>query len=313
MGTRVLLIGGTGFIGDHVLAACRAHGHEVTLFNRDRRRVPDGLACIVGDRRRPTPAARAALAAGWDAVIDTCAYTATDIAISRSIPTRRYLLLSTCGVYRSTGCPQIIDERAPVDTRGAAAGKLDCERTVTALQAESLVVRLGLVTGPGDPTGRLAYWIERCLGGGDVLVPVDPDQPVQMVDVRDVAVFLASAVESELRGVINIAGTVTTFAELVRLIMAVASVTPTLRWLPEKVAMSHGVQPWREVPLWLPADHPYRAHMRTGTERAARAGFALRPLTATLHDVIAWYRTHRRWQPDWLPLERERAILARIR
>ena len=312
MGTRVLLIGGTGFIGGHLLAACRARGHEVTLFNRGRQPTPVGAACIVGDRRRPSPTASAALTTGWDAVIDTCAYTAADMEISQGIPTRRYLLLSSCGVYRAAGRTRIADESAPVDSRGAALGKLDCERAIATLQADSLIVRLGVITGPGDLTGRLTYWIERCLSGGDVLVPADPDQPVQLVDVRDVAAFLAAAVESQLSGVVNVAGPVTPFAELIRLIMTVASATPTLRWLPEQVAMSHGLQPWLQVPLWLPADHPYRAHMQTGTERATRAGFAARPLTATLDDVTAWHQVHRRSRSDWLPLVRERAILAGI-
>ena len=108
----MLIIGGTGFIGRHLVDACLDRGHEVTLFNRDRRPGrPRDVRHIVGDRRRPEPAA--AITASWDVVIDTCAYAAQDMSISRLITTRRYVLLSTCGAYLPVGEEEITDEDAP--------------------------------------------------------------------------------------------------------------------------------------------------------------------------------------------------------
>lgn len=306
MGSRVLIIGGTGFVGRHLVDACLERGHEVTLFNRDRRpgKPLDDVRHIVGDRQRSAPAG------DWDVVIDTCAYAAQDMSVSRLLSAHRYILLSTCGVYRAAGAAEIADEWAPVDLDGPARGKLDCERMVAWASPQSLIVRLGAVTGPGDPSGRLAYWVDRCLRGEQVLVPADREQPVQLVDVRDVAVFLASAVESALSGVVNVAGPVTTFERLLHLVAAATGSRLPIEWLPESAVLGHGVRPWREVPLWLPVGDPYRAHMRTGTGRAAEAGFAPRPFAETVDDTAHWFRANRTWHPDWLPLRREQAILA---
>ncbi|MFF5051722.1 NAD-dependent epimerase/dehydratase family protein [Micromonospora sp. NPDC000663] len=312
MGKGVLLIGGSGFIGRHLLEACLQRGYEVTLLNRGRRatRYGVGVTHIVGDRRHLDRAVLSGLESGWDAVIDTCAYSAEDMSIGRCIPTRRYLLLSSCSVYGSVTGSQLTSERSPVDSSGPARGKLDCERLASELPAEVLVVRLGLVTGPGDPSGRLTYWVERCLRGESVLVPAEPDQPVQMIDVRDVAAFLAVAATSSLCGTVNVAGAVATFEETLRLVSDATRTAPSLRWVAGPVVLRHGVRPWREVPLWLPAGHPYRPHMRTNAGRARAAGLTLRPLAATVEDVTQWHRSDRTWHPEWLPTGRERAVLA---
>ncbi len=307
MGSTVLIIGGTGFIGRHLVDACLDRGHEVTLFNRDRRPGrPRDLAHIVGDRRRPEPTS---LATGWDIVIDTCAYAAPDMAVSRLIATHRYVLLSTCGVYQGGVAKEITGEDAPVDPDGPAAGKLDCERLAADLPGELLVVRLGVVTGPGDTSGRLTYWVERCLRGHDVLVPASRDQPVQLVDVRDVATVLASAVESDVSGVINIAGPVTSFENLLHLVVAATGSRSPLRWVLEHVALAHGVRPWHQVPLWLTTDSAYRAHLRVGSGRAHDIGFRPRTIAETVQDTVRWYRANRAWHTGWLPEHVEREIL----
>ncbi|WP_433724579.1 NAD-dependent epimerase/dehydratase family protein [Actinoplanes sp. CA-051413] len=305
---RVLVIGGTGFIGGHIATACLERGHEVTVFNRGHHPTPANAATIVGDRRHPSPAARVALATGWDAVIDTCAYSAADMA--GAVSARRYVLLSTCGVYQATDLGEIANEDVPVDQCGSAGGKLDCERIAARLSAECLIIRLGVVTGPGDPSGRTAYWFERCLSSRDVLVPVKPEQPVQLADVRDVAAFLADALRSGLAGVVNVAGPVTSFANFIRLVVAATRREPRLHWLPEETVLGAGVQPWRDVPLWLPEGHPFRAHMRTGTDRANRAGLVTRTASTTIEDLAQWHGSTRRWHSDWLPWEREQTILA---
>ncbi|MBO3741635.1 NAD-dependent epimerase/dehydratase family protein [Actinoplanes flavus] len=313
MGIRVLVIGGTGFVGSHVVAACVDRGHDVTVFSRGRRPVVSGVASIVGDRRRPGPATRADLESSWDTVIDMCAHTASDMDVSQNIPATRYLLLSTCGVYQAAGLSRIADESVPVNSNGVARGKVQCERRAALLPAQSLVVRLGVVTGPGYPSGRATYWLDRALLGTSVLVPARPDQPVQLVDVRDVAGFLAAMVDSEQTGVVNVAGPITLFAEFIDLIRAAGHSESQFHWAPEQFVLARGVLPWQEVPLWLPTDHPFRAHLRTGTDRATHMGFVARPLAATIADLTSWYRTHRYRHPHWLALDREQALLRAIR
>ncbi|MEV4705744.1 NAD-dependent epimerase/dehydratase family protein [Actinoplanes sp. NPDC049316] len=312
MGSRVLVIGGTGFVGSHLVAASVDRGHDATVFSRGRRPITPEVASIVGDRRRPGPATRADLETGWDTVIDTCAHTAVDMDVSQSIPATRYLLLSTCGVYQAAGLSRIADESVPANTHGVARGKVQCERRVALLPAQSLVVRLGAVTGPDDPSGRAAYWIDRALRGTGVLVPARPDQPVQLVDVRDVAGFLAAMVDSEHTDVVNVAGPITLFAEFIDLIRAAGHGESEFDWAPEQFVLARGVRPWQEVPLWLPTDHPFRAHLRTGTDRAAQAGFVARPLAVTIADLTSWHRDHRCWHPYWLGLDREQALLQAI-
>lgn len=314
MGSRVLIIGGTGFIGRYLVHACLTLDHEVTLLNRDHRPGPRAhdVVRLVGDRRDPGPDLLTALAVGWDAVIDTCASSADDMLLARQIPTRRYLLLSTCGVYRGVGVVRVPNEDAPVDPEGPERGNLACERVAADLPGTALTVRLGAVTGPGDPSGRLAYWIQRCLHGGDLLVPAEPGQPVQLADVREVAGFLAVHVASDLRGVVNVAGPATRFEDLLTMVMTATGSGARPRWVPEATVLDHGVRPWRDVPLWLPAGHPYRAHMRTGARRALQAGFTPRPLATTVADTVRWYRANRHWHPDWLPVDREQSILTRI-
>jgi 2'-hydroxyisoflavone reductase len=217
---KILILGGTRFIGRHIAGECLARDDEITLLYRGRSPSPfAGLARhVLADRRAPTPEALNCMAEPWDAVIDT---SATDVDDLRTVlPALRdpgcYVFVSTCGVYRrAAGCPALT-ERSPTivadaahPARASATRKLRCERHLRRRVDSGiplLIARLGLVIGRFDDSERFAYWLERVIRGGDVLVPMDHGQPIQLIDAADVARFLRHAIDQRLSGVVNIAG-----------------------------------------------------------------------------------------------------------
>jgi nucleoside-diphosphate-sugar epimerase len=324
---RVLMLGGTRFIGRHIVGECLARGDEVALLYRGRSPSPfAGLARhVLADRRAPTPEATALLAEPWDAVIDT---SATDVDDLRAVvPTLGdlggYVLVSTCGVYRrAAGCP-VLTERSPTiladashPARASATRKLRCERYLRRnidRRIPLLIARLGLVVGRFDDSERFAYWLERALRGGDVLVPMDPGQPIQLIDAADVARFLRDAADQHISGVVNVTGSRTTARELVDGVLTAAARAATTWWVGEDFALAHGVRPWTEVPLWLPISTPERALMSVESIRAETAGLVRRPLAGTIADCLGWQALWRGWSQRWLDSARERDLLRRWR
>lgn len=323
MGSRVLIIGGGRFIGRHIVADAVARGHMVTALNRGQP-TNHGVEHVVCDRRNPTDEARRALMRDWDLVVDTCAYQPADIRATAAIlrgRVRRYLLLSSSGVYARTRSREPISERSPTvspddpsATVRSALGKLACESLLGGEFSALLSLRLGVVTGPHDPTGRLTYWLERALAGGQMLVPMAPNQPIQLIDVRDVAAFVLDSDEKPVTGVINVVPPRNQTATARRLIDSVVAATGSRaapRWLPEEAVLAQDIQPWIELPLWLPAHSPELCLMRVSGDRAADLGLTCRPLHETVLATAQWYANHRRWMPQWLPIWRERTILTR--
>lgn len=326
---RLLVLGGTRFIGRHVVSQALARGHDVTLLCRGRTPSPfvGILRHVITDRRAPTAEARKAIAERWDAVVDTSASDLDDVeAITPLIrDLGRYVLLSTCGVYsrHAGGSRQLTERTATIrsdatdPTRATATRKLRCERYfrrhLTRLDVPLLTARLGLVVGEHDYTWRLAYWLERGLRGGDVLVPMRPCQPLQLLDARDVASFLLDAADSGLTGTINVAGPRTTAAELIETLRARSGGTVAPCWVGESFAIACGLRPWTEVPLWLPASSPELRLMAVSTGRAQAAGLTHRPLDETISDCLTWQAVRRGWSQRWLDRPRELELLRQWR
>jgi 2'-hydroxyisoflavone reductase len=271
---RLLVLGGTVFVGRHVVDAARERGHEVTLFNRGRT-APDlfpDLERIAADRTRDLSALRGRT---FDAVVDTSGYEpevvrASARALADSV--ERYAFVSTVSVYADFFAG--MDESAPLaeeadDDYGPL--KVACERGVeAALPGRTLIVRPCVVAGPHDPTDRFTHWVRRAARGGEVLAPGEPDRPVQVIDVRDLADWLVKALEDGVAGVFNTTGPTVPFGQLLR----------AATWVPDDFLLEHGLKPFEDLPLWLPADEA-ASFYRIDSSRAIACGLSFRPLADT--------------------------------
>ena len=260
----------------------------------------------------------------FDAVFDTCGFVPRVVARSaRALASSgRYLFISSISAYRDPLGGRL-DEDEPLATlddpsvetvTGETYGGLKalCERSVTeAFGSRACIVRPGLIVGPGDPTGRFTYWPVRFAEGGEALVPGKPDRPISCIDVRDLAAWLVHAAEAGLGGAFNAAGDpdTATMRDLVDACAAAAQTPAKACWVPDTFLLEHGVTPWMDLPLWLPAGED--SLLRASTVRARAAGLQLRSLHETAADTLAWARTSeaKRAAKAGLSPERERALL----
>jgi len=215
---KVLVLGGTGFIGPHIVRALLARGHTVTLFNRGKTHAelfPE-LEKLHGDRDGHLEALANRT---WDAVIDDAGFAPRIVKMSAELlapNVQQYVFISTISVYKAFDRPNL-DETAPVDTledpasedvkKDYGALKAACEKVVEqAMPGRAANIRPGLIIGPGDPTGRFTHWPSRLAEGGEVLAPGDGSTPVQWIDVRDLAAWLVTVVEQNITGTYNAIG-----------------------------------------------------------------------------------------------------------
>ena len=294
---RILVLGGTKFLGRALVDAALGTGHVVYLFNRGRTN-PDlypGLETIRGDRRTDATKLRGR---PFDAVVDVAGMAPEDVtptvqALRGSV--ERYLFISTVSVYADHSVPQVEGQRVLVQAEGQAPGdaygaaKAAAEQVVQAAFGKgALVVRPGLIVGPHDPTDRFAYWPRRMARGGEVLAPGGPDHPAQFIDVRDLAAWVIRAAEDGIGGVFNATGLPTTLGQVLACCQAVVRAEPsTLVWIPDPELLAAGVSPWMGVPLWI-ALPGWEAASAVNVDRALSAGLSFRPLEDTLRDTLAW-------------------------
>ncbi|MBA4177008.1 MAG: epimerase [Leptothrix sp. (in: Bacteria)] len=308
---KMLLLGGTRFLGRHLARQALDAGHEVTLLHRGRSAsglFPDAEHRIA-DRDRDGEFAAALASGGWDAVIDTSAYLPRQVQAAAAALAGRvgqYQLVSSISVYASFDTA-IVDEDTALQTLpdptaqlvdGASYGGLKalCEAAAhEGFEDGCLVSRPGLLVGPFDPTGRFTWWLQRFqraatddADGSPVLAPGDPGAAVQFIDARDAAAWMLHQAEAGHRGVYNLSGpesplTMGAFLETVRQALAPAA---RLLWVDEAFLLEQGVAPWSDLPLWLPAAQG-GAH-RVDITRALDTGLHCRPLAQTLRDTTAW-------------------------
>jgi 2'-hydroxyisoflavone reductase len=305
---RLLVLGGTGFLGPHVVEAALARGHEVTLFNRGKTNpglFPD-LEKLRGDRDPEKDEGLSALEGrDWDAVVDTSAYVPRIASASAELladAVAHYVLISTISVYAGFA-EEGMDEDAPTGTiddesvetvDGATYGPLKalCERAVeAAMPGRTTSIRPGLIVGPLDPTGRFTYWPVRVERGGEVLAPGDPSDPVQFIDARDLAAFVVHAIEERTTGTFNATGPATelSIAELLHGCKAVTGGSARFTWVPAAFLRELEVSPWSDLPVWVPGGGDSRGLTRIDVSRAVAAGLTFRPLARTVADTLEWY------------------------
>jgi nucleoside-diphosphate-sugar epimerase len=300
---RLLLLGGTEFVGRAVAEAALAHGWDVTAFHRGRHAPVPGVRSLHGDRTAPDGLTALAAGGEWDLVVDT--WSAAPRAVrdtARLLRDRadRYAYVSSRSVY-AWPQPPGFDEDAPVvegafadadqtdyarDKRGGELAVLD------AFGADrSLLVRAGLILGPYENIGRLPWWLGRIARGGPVLAPGPRDLPLQYVDVRDLAEWVLEAHVTGRSGPYNLVSPPghTTMGELLDACVAVTDSAAELRWTDPDTVLDAGIAPWTGLPVWVPPDTDLHTTLHGGdTSRAAAAGLRCRPVTETVADTWRW-------------------------
>lgn len=305
---KLLVIGGTRFLGRHVVEAAVARGDSVTVFNRGRSgAVPAGVVSLIGDRRADLSALHDPGVGPWDAVVDTCGYLPGEVdRMAQALQGRvgTYVFVSSVSVYAETAQPN--DESSPTGTLddpdtttvdGATYGPLKalCEAAAQRrFGASALVLRPGLIVGPHDPTQRFTYWparLGRARDGDVVLAPGRPGAAVQIIDARDLATFTLQLLDAGRGGVFNTIGEATTMRAVLQACAEAAGVRPQWRWLPMEALRQHGLEAWSDLPLALPDDAAHAGFMQTDVRRAWAAGLRTRPLSDTVADTLAWWRS----------------------
>jgi 2'-hydroxyisoflavone reductase len=321
---KLLIIGGTRFLGRALVDEALALGHDITLFNRGRSNpdlYPD-VEQIRGDRDGGLDALAGRR---WEAVIDTCGYFPRAVRESAGFLSgmvSHYTLISTMSVYAEP-IPAGLEESHPLATMAdetveeitaESYGPLKalCERAATeAMAGRALQVRAGLIVGPHDLSDRFTYWPARVARGGEVLAPGGPDYGVQFIDVRDLARWTLSATEKRLTGPYNVTGPrrPLPLGQLLDTCREISGSDARLTWVDEAFLVAHEVAPYAEMPLWVPAE--YGGFNAFNIDKALAAGLAFRPAAETVSDTLAWAATRPadyQWRAG-LPAEREKELL----
>lgn len=312
---RLLVLGGTHFLGRHVVTAALARGHDVAAFTRGVSGPPPaGARPLHGDRDDPDALPRAL--DGWvpELVVDTSCQTraAADhaAAVFAGTAIRGYAFVSSLNAYRGwpPGPIGAEDDEPVWDTAEDEYGpiKAHAERVLSAaVGTRFLTARAGLVVGPSDPIHRLGWWLQRIARGGRVVVPDALEQPIALVDARDLAAWLVAMAEQGRSGAVNATGPtgMTTLGGLLDVCREVTGAQVEWVPLPEEELLEAGVEPWVHLPLWLPRDVA-RTAWDVDTARARELGLPGRPLRDTVADTWAWLQAHER--PPLAPLAHRR-------
>jgi 2'-hydroxyisoflavone reductase len=307
---KILVLGGTGFLGPHVVEAALARGHTLTLFNRGKTHAelfPE-LEKLHGDRDGHL---EALVGRRWDAVVDTSGYVPRLVKASAELlapSVDQYVFISSISAYADPLAAHA-NESAPLATMpdpsvedGQFYGPLKalCEQAAErAMPGRVTNVRPGLIVGPGDPTDRFTYWPARVARGGEVLAPGDGTDPGQVVDGRDLAAFLVRAIEDGTFGVFNAVGPATTMTMkdmLGACVTAAGAAAGTLTWVDNAFLEQQDVHPWVELPVWTGGDLGFAT---IDAAKAIAKGLTFRPIVETAKDTLAWW--------NGLPAERRAA------
>lgn len=325
---KLLIIGGTRFLGRAIVEAALADGHELTLFNRGQSN-PDlfpTVETLIGDRDGGLDVLKGRT---WDAVIDTCGYVprlVRDAATLLADAVGHYTFISTISVYAEEA-EAPITEASPLSTiedptvekvTGETYGplKMLCEQAAAeVMNGRSLSVRAGLLVGPHDPTDRFTYWPVRVARGGQVLAPDDPAVPTQFIDVRDIATWTVQAAAKQLTGPVNVTGPAAPLplGDVLAACRRATDSDAAFVWVDEAFLLAEDVAPFTDLPLWVPAAR--QSMMQVDCQRALETGLTYRPLETTIADTLAWAHTRpddHEWRNGLTP-EREAELLTKWR
>jgi 2'-hydroxyisoflavone reductase len=302
---RILILGGTGFIGPHQVRYAVERGHKVSVFNRGKTNpnsVPPGVERLEGDRNGKLDALKGK---EWDAVIDnpsTLPRWVRDAAQLLKDSAQQYMHISTISVYADNS-KHVNDESdatltladPTVETvTGETYGGLKAlaeKEAEKAFPGRATIVRPGLIVGPGDNTDRFTYWPVRIAKGGEVLAPGSPNDHVQFIDARDLAEFTIRLVEQKAYGTFNATGPAhpLTMAEMLYGIKAVTTAGAQFTWVPESFLEQQKVAPWSDMPVWLPASGETAAFGSRNIQKALKAGLTFRTLADTAKATLDYH------------------------
>lgn len=345
---RILILGGTGFLGPACTESALARGHKVTQFNsgrsEERRKdagrpsvVPGGVETLIGnrdpnltaddrrlaglpdDKKHPDPNSpkglsqlEKAIADGqtWDAVIDTSGYWPRIVKASAELlapKVKHYTFISTLSVYKNNDKANMdeSDELATLadpdlEQMGAqyenyGGGKALCEKAADAAMPGRVAnIRAGFIVGPRDSSGRFIYWPVRASKGGEMIVPGKPTDPIQVVDVRDLADFVILCAEQNITGAYNVTGPkppLTMKAYVEGIIKGVAPAGTTATWVDPEFLQSNNVEPGGRFPLWIPPEGEAAGFHQRDVSKAVKAGLKFRPIDDTAKATMEWYKT----------------------
>ena len=320
---KLLIIGGTRFVGRHLVSAALAQNQDVTLFNRGNHPSEDvaNVETICGDRNSDLSRLHGRR---WDVVIDTCGYLPRSVKAAAEVlsgSVDRYVFISSLSAYADVSGVGV-DETAPlaklmseqleaanaIDSSGQTSAvnygkmygglKALCEQAAEeAMPGRVLIIRPGLIVGPYDYTDRFTYWVVRVARGGEVLAPGRPDQPVQFIDARDLAEWMVRMIAHYASGLYNANGLPNelTMGRLLQECKMATESDASFTWASEDFLLQEKVAPWSEMPIWMPQEAaPHmRGFMLINCDKAVEAGLTFRPLSDTIKDTLGWWKTNR--------------------
>jgi len=323
---KVLILGGTVFLGRYIVETALARGHDVTLFNRGRHNphLFPNVEKLRGDRDDDLAALRGR---GFDFVIDTSGYRPEQVRAAAATlgQVNHYTFISSISVYRHFPPGRSFDESAPLAEGHEGYGPLKArseEAIEGALPGHVAHVRPGLIVGPHDPTDRFTYWPRRVSQGGDVLAPGRKERPIEFIDVRDLADWCVRLGEERRVGIFNAIGpgprSTLTMGRLLDECRTVTGSDARFRWFSDEELAAAGVEPWSELPLWIPEGDPdFGGMLLADNQRAVAAGLTFRPLADSIRATLEWDRqegvpqTKSPIRVTPLAREREAELLAR--
>jgi 2'-hydroxyisoflavone reductase len=315
---HILVLGGTLFLGRHVVDEALERGHQVTLFNRGQTRpdlFPD-VEKLRGDRDGDLGALEGR---DFDAVVDTSGRVPRLVAETLDAlgDVGHYTFVSSISVYADLSTPPtesspLAQLKEQTEEWQEAYGELKvlCENVVRERFPDAFIPRPGLIVGPWDPTGRFTYWATRLATGGRVLAPLPTDADTQVIDVRDLAAWIVRAAENGLGGTYNAIGPVTTRENVIETCRRVAGTDAELVWVDPDFLNEQGVEEWMELPLWL-YDEAYRGMLSVEPSAGFAAGLRTRPLEETVRDTLEWAQSGEAPTdpPAGLDREKEQTVL----
>ncbi|MGI9088532.1 MAG: NAD-dependent epimerase/dehydratase family protein [Chthoniobacterales bacterium] len=322
---RILILGGTGFTGPHQVKYALSRGHKVTVFNRGKSHpgeLPEGVEQLIGDRNGQLDALKNRK---WDVVIDnptSVPVWVRDAAQVLKGNVDRYVFISTISVYADNSKPN--DESGALAKYEGADAMKETKDTLIASKfalygplkalseaeaekwfpGKTLIIRPGLIVGPGDQTDRFTYWPARIERGGEVLAPGDPKDPVQFIDARDLAEWTIRMVENGATGIYNATGPATELGVggMLDGIKTALKADARFTWVNAEFLEAQKVSPWSDMPVWVPSKGEEAGLPRTKIEKSLGKGLIFRPLPETTRDTLAWFKTQ--------PAERQASLKA---
>ncbi|MBB6452381.1 2'-hydroxyisoflavone reductase [Salirhabdus euzebyi] len=330
---KILILGGTRFLGRFLTENARKRGHEVTLFNRGKENpdlFPD-VEKLMGDRNGDLKNLEGRK---WDAVIDTCGFVPRTVRESAELLSKEighYTFISSGSVYNNLeekgidenhSINKLSMEKAEEMTEGTAGPiyneyyghlKALCEQELERIMpSRNLVVRAGLIVGPFDYSDRFSYWVNRVAKGGEVLAPGRKDKEIQFIDVRDLAEWIIKMVETNVIGVFNATGPhfTLTMERFLEECKKLTNSNTTYTWVSEDFLLDKDIKPWTELPLWLPDKWNMSGFLSMNIEKAEKRGLTCRPLKETIRDTLTWESTRTNYERKaGMDINKERKIL----